>query len=629
MIRRCPARRRPGAGRGAEGARFGFEVKRLDHMNADIQNLKGTGAGDDPEQRPELDAMYKVLAQIPSKRIKGKISEMVDFNDADGGGVTTAATRRFISMPPHRRCRLVRHLPPRAARSCRTARRSGGLQAQAGIAADAASRPHLMHETAHAEDDGVKFMESRWNQPEFGNWREESPKSIAKVAAPHLGYDEDWICDVLKDPGSKPPKHTPKRPKQVKSDDEWNQRREKALLWCQSIRSDNNPWWKGSVCAKIQIGGRVYHEAYPDGRWRSYDLLGARQGHQRLPVPGRGGVVRRALCRLLRRQAEGLASGHALAGAVQAAAGLRRTPCPSSRSATWPARPAAPPSPSTSCTASTPIGHRGCAGDPRRQFPAHDLPDLRQRLPDRARLQLRRARPRPGIAVLPIERLARWREDEADAEARFERIYGPRSSPLIQSIGKRLRRRLAFGWAAIREKLVIDDLGLDDVTVELCKSAVLRVDVGAGRARRRAAPARRRRQPLHLAWMRSENESVAEAIGVGRELYDEIAADENGDWQSLRAQIGEGMFVDLGRLLIRRRRRARGGGRLGLSGARHGLVAGARSEGGAARRWPPGARGHAVTSALRAGVRAAQGRSILQARARTGRKARHWSGGPS
>jgi len=84
--------------------------------------------------------------------------------------------------------------------------------------------------------------------------------------------------DVLKDPGSKPPKHTPKRPKHVKSDDEWSQRREKALLWCQSIRSDNNPWWKGSVCAKVQIGGRVYHEAYPDGRWRSYDYSARAKG---------------------------------------------------------------------------------------------------------------------------------------------------------------------------------------------------------------------------------------------------------------------------------------------------------------------------------------------------------------
>ena len=135
----------------------------------------------------------------------------------------------------------------------------------------------LLHETAHAEDDGIKFMEKRWDQPEFGNWHEESPKSIAKVAAPHLRYDQDWIQDVLKDKGCKPPKHTPKAPKGVKPD-EWEQRRQAALLWCQSIRADNNPWWKGAVCARIQIGGRVYQEAYADGRWRSYDYAARARG---------------------------------------------------------------------------------------------------------------------------------------------------------------------------------------------------------------------------------------------------------------------------------------------------------------------------------------------------------------
>ena len=82
---------------------------------------------------------------------------------------------------------------------------------------------------------------------------------------------------MLEDPGSKPPKHTPKRPKHVKSDDQWNQRREKALLWCQSIRSDNNPWWKGAICADPDRRPRL-----PRGLSRrplaQLRLLGARKG---------------------------------------------------------------------------------------------------------------------------------------------------------------------------------------------------------------------------------------------------------------------------------------------------------------------------------------------------------------
>lgn len=154
------------------------------------------------------------------------------------------------------------------------------------------------------------------------------------------------------------------------------------------------------------------------------------------------------------------------------------------------------------------------------------------------------------IAALPLERLPHWNEEEAAAEARFERVYGPRSSPFIQAIGQHLVRRLAFGWAAVREKLVIADLGLDDVSVELCKSDVLRASasapVGLGSEMRLLGA-----DETHLgfAWLRSLDESALQSVRVKRALYDEIVADEGGDWKALRQQLG-GMFVDLGRLLV-------------------------------------------------------------------------------
>jgi hypothetical protein len=260
-------------------ARFGFEVKRLFTMGGDIQNLKGQQAHDPEQKDPELVAMYKLLSQIPSKRIKGKIKELVDFDVADGGGVYYGGGTKKIYThagtigdpnDAHTFARKDEILPK-------------GQEVEENCKPEPKAPPMpqadhtLLHETAHAEDDGIKFMEKRWDQPEFGNWHEESPKSIAKIAAPHLRYDQDWIQDVLEDKGSKPPKSTPKAPKGVKPD-EWEQRRQAALLWCQSIRSDNNPWWKGAVCARIQIGGRVYQEAYDDGRWRSYDYAARARG---------------------------------------------------------------------------------------------------------------------------------------------------------------------------------------------------------------------------------------------------------------------------------------------------------------------------------------------------------------
>lgn len=154
------------------------------------------------------------------------------------------------------------------------------------------------------------------------------------------------------------------------------------------------------------------------------------------------------------------------------------------------------------------------------------------------------------IAALPLERLTRWKEEEADAEALFERVYGARGSPFMQAIGKRMVRRLTFGWAGVREKLVIADHGLDDVTVELCKSAVLRASssapVGLGAEMRLLGADE---EHLHFAWLRSLDESLAQTIRASRKLYDEIAADEGGEWKPLREQLG-GMFVDLERLLL-------------------------------------------------------------------------------
>jgi hypothetical protein len=54
---------------------------------------------------------------------------------------------------------------------------------------------------------------------------------------------------------------------------------------------------------------------------------------------------------------------------------------------------------------------------------------------------------------------------------------------------------------------------------------------------------------LHLAWLRSVDETAAQTMRASRKLYDEIARDEDGDWQPLREQLA-GMYVDLERLLV-------------------------------------------------------------------------------
>ena len=256
-------------------ARFGFEVKRIEQMNANVQDLSGTKAKDAEQPDPELVAMYQLLAKIPSGRIKGKITELVDFDTDTDAGVYYGGSQKKIYVHAGRldvgdekdfdRDGEVMPKGQEVEEDCKP---------KPGAPAMKVSNHTLLHEAAHAEDDGIKFMEGKWGVDEFGGWQVESPDSIAKVAAPHLKFDEDWIRKTLEDKGCLPPKRTPKPFKGV-AEDEWNKRREAALIWCKTIRADNGIWWKGAICQRVAIGGRVYQESYADGRWRSY-LLAAR-----------------------------------------------------------------------------------------------------------------------------------------------------------------------------------------------------------------------------------------------------------------------------------------------------------------------------------------------------------------
>ena len=155
------------------------------------------------------------------------------------------------------------------------------------------------------------------------------------------------------------------------------------------------------------------------------------------------------------------------------------------------------------------------------------------------------------IAAKPLHRLPHWQEEEAHALRLYERVYGAGGSPFMRNIGKTLRRRLTFGWAAVREKLLADEHAIDDAALEVCKSVVLRnsasapVGLGAELRLLRVTDA-----DLVLAWMRSQDESTAQTLKAARALYDQIVADEEGVWAALREELSAGPFVDLNRLLV-------------------------------------------------------------------------------
>jgi hypothetical protein len=154
------------------------------------------------------------------------------------------------------------------------------------------------------------------------------------------------------------------------------------------------------------------------------------------------------------------------------------------------------------------------------------------------------------LAAFPLEALGEWNSYEARARDLFDRAYGSRAPAAAREAGKGLTPRVTFGWAALREKIVAFEGGLDDVTLELCKLLMMR--------RTEQRPLSNETElrlygfedrDLVMGWIMSVSERAVELLQVSRSLYDEIAADREG-WQEIRDQLSKGIFVDLDRLMV-------------------------------------------------------------------------------
>jgi hypothetical protein len=158
---------------------------------------------------------------------------------------------------------------------------------------------------------------------------------------------------------------------------------------------------------------------------------------------------------------------------------------------------------------------------------------------------------RQWIAAYPLAKLSRWKELEGQAQGLFDRVYGEDASDVLRDQGRSFARRVTFGWASLREKLVVADRGLDDVAVELCKAAILRSAAQApidGRVDLRLLDADDER--LSFGWLLSDNEQVIEALDLARPMYEEVASDAGDDWADLRSDLTAGLYVDLNRLML-------------------------------------------------------------------------------
>lgn len=155
------------------------------------------------------------------------------------------------------------------------------------------------------------------------------------------------------------------------------------------------------------------------------------------------------------------------------------------------------------------------------------------------------------LSAAPLAGLARWPEFEARAQQAFAEGYSASPSQGAREIGATLRARVSFGWPAAREKLLIAELGLNDVSIELCKMAALR---SGAPAHLQASTELRllgvEGEDLVLAWVDSASGETGAELRLARSLYEQIEGDDTSAWDRLRKPMSSGYFVDINRMLL-------------------------------------------------------------------------------
>lgn len=142
-----------------------------------------------------------------------------------------------------------------------------------------------VHETGHAVDDRLGFMNARLGQAAFGGWLNHGSNltTIAKPVAAHYakankvgdqtGVLEQFVLDTMS--GSSPEIPLVDPDKQVGVN-----------VACETIRTEwypnaeeaASPWWSQSKCDKITMDdGRIYQQAY-SSTWVSYPAAERKKG---------------------------------------------------------------------------------------------------------------------------------------------------------------------------------------------------------------------------------------------------------------------------------------------------------------------------------------------------------------
>ena len=156
------------------------------------------------------------------------------------------------------------------------------------------------------------------------------------------------------------------------------------------------------------------------------------------------------------------------------------------------------------------------------------------------------------IGVWPAAKWRLWRECASKTRDVFEEAMGSRAPLEARSIGKGLAVRAVFGWPALVEKILAQQAGIDDRSLEVAKLAVMRsqAEVPAPGSSELRLIAERDGDPV-LAWIggRTAAEDDAPPLRVPRQLIADIEADPAA-WKTARECAAEGDVVDFPREVL-------------------------------------------------------------------------------
>jgi hypothetical protein len=152
------------------------------------------------------------------------------------------------------------------------------------------------------------------------------------------------------------------------------------------------------------------------------------------------------------------------------------------------------------------------------------------------------------LLVDTVDEIPNWRAHELEATTLFDDAFGASAPQVAQELAKGVSPRIVFGWPALREKVLCSALGIDDVTLELLKTSVIRNVPGMalGQSLRLTGGTD---TSLTLAVMDDASEAVTATTDVPRSLIDDIAGDVAA-WAPLRARLTAGPLVDVARFVL-------------------------------------------------------------------------------